>query len=129
MSCPLARSRRAHRRQSAVLRRGLVTWPQLLAVVRALDVAGEEPEGPLWLVVPFIKQLRALSIRLAGSAQPSPLKPLQLTLHAGEDFRHLFSGLRAVHEPYLWGLMQPGDRLGHALALGVDVERWFASNV
>ncbi len=45
---------------------------------------------------------------------------LRLSVHAGEDFVHLLTGLRAVDEPFAWGLMRRGDRLGHALALGRD---------
>lgn len=29
-----------------------------------------------------------------------------------------------MHEPVAWGLWRSGDRLGHALALGVDAEAW-----
>ena len=45
-------------------------------------------------------------------------------MHVGEDFRHLLSGLRAIHEPFWWELMRRGDRIGHALALGWDPHDW-----
>jgi len=52
------------------------------------------------------------------------MQPLRFTLHVGEDFRHIASGLRAIHEPFAWHLIERGDRLGHALALGINVTEW-----
>lgn len=49
---------------------------------------------------------------------------LGMTYHVGEDFRHLLSGLRAIHEVVEYFEPQPGDRLGHAIALGLDPEVW-----
>ncbi len=49
---------------------------------------------------------------------------LGMTYHVGEDFRHLLSGLRAVHEAIEYLHPQPGDRLGHAIALGLDPGDW-----
>ncbi len=36
-------------------------------------------------------------------------------------------GLRAIDEAVLFLNMRCGDRLGHALALGIDVEEWYES--
>jgi hypothetical protein len=49
---------------------------------------------------------------------------LGMTYHVGEDFRHLLSGLRAIHEVIEYLDPQPGDRLGHAIALGLDPSVW-----
>lgn len=49
---------------------------------------------------------------------------LGMTYHVGEDFRHLLSGLRAIHEVVEYLHPQPGDRLGHAIALGLDPRDW-----
>ena len=93
----------------------------MLQVIRALDIAGDEGEGPLWVMLPHLKRLKDRSVNLAARTDVAPLR---VTLHAGEDFRHLASGLRAIHEPFMWGLMERGDRLGHALALGLDAAQW-----
>lgn len=45
---------------------------------------------------------------------------LSVTYHAGEDFLDIADGLRAIDEAVRFIGMQRGDRLGHALALGVD---------
>ena len=49
---------------------------------------------------------------------------LGMTYHVGEEFRHLLSGLRAIHEVIEYLDPQPGDRLGHAIALGLDPLGW-----
>lgn len=55
------------------------------------------------------------------------LPQLRVTYHAGEDFLDLADGLRAIDEAVNFLNMDCGDRLGHALALGVDVEDWYQS--
>lgn len=51
---------------------------------------------------------------------------LMATYHVGEDFLDLTDGLRAIDEAISFLNLRCGDRLGHALALGVDVEEWYA---
>lgn len=46
------------------------------------------------------------------------------TYHAGEDFVHLLSGLRAVFEAVEFLEMIPGNRIGHATALGIEPVLW-----
>jgi hypothetical protein len=97
--------------------------PSLLDVIRGVDVASREQRGELWLMLDALRRVREVSQRAAAR---TGLPPLRLTVHVGEDFPHLLSGLRAVHEPFLWGLIERGDRLGHALALGTDPAAWSA---
>jgi hypothetical protein len=53
------------------------------------------------------------------------LPPLRVTYHVGEDFLDLVDGLRAIDEAIRFLDYQRGDRLGHALALGVDAKEWY----
>ena len=53
---------------------------------------------------------------------------LGMTYHVGEDFRHLLSGLRAIDEAITFFALRPGDRLGHATALGIEPELWAAQS-
>lgn len=112
-----------HLAKAQTLARTLAAWPQLLTVIRGLDVAGDERKGPLWLVLPALRRVLGASSKIAGDCLAGP--PLRMTLHAGEDYAHLLTGVRAVMEPFEWGLLGPGDRLGHALALGELPDRWF----
>ena len=117
---------RSHNRAAGLLERCIKTWPDHLQVIRGLDLASEELRGPLWLAVPALLKLREISRQSARQRQG--LQPLRLTLHVGEDFRHIASGLRAIHEPFAWRLIERGDRLGHALALGIDATKWCQQN-
>lgn len=45
---------------------------------------------------------------------------LHKTYHAGEDFMGLVDGLRAIYETIYFVNLQRNDRIGHALALGID---------
>lgn len=55
------------------------------------------------------------------------LPNLNVTYHVGEDNYDIIDGLRAIDEAISFLNMRCGDRLGHALALGVDVEEWYES--
>ncbi len=48
-----------------------------------------------------------------------------VTFHVGEDFYDIVDGLRAIHEAILFFGLESGDRLGHALALGVSPESFY----
>ena len=59
-----------------------------------------------------------------------PQKPegfrLGITYHVGEDFVDVVDGLRALDELLLFMNYSAGDRLGHALVLGVNVKDYYA---
>ena len=55
------------------------------------------------------------------------LPQLHTTYHVGEDFLDIADGLRAIEEAVCFLNMKSGDRLGHALALGIDVNEWYVS--
>lgn len=51
---------------------------------------------------------------------------LQITYHVGEDFMDIADGLRAIEEALIFLNLGNGDRLGHALALGLNVRHYYA---
>lgn len=51
---------------------------------------------------------------------------LMATYHVGEDFLDVLDGLRAIDEAVYFLNLRCGERIGHALALGVDVDEWYA---
>lgn len=55
------------------------------------------------------------------------LPQLRRTYHVGEDFLDVVDGLRAIDEAIRFLGLESGDRLGHALALGVDVKEWYTA--
>lgn len=57
-----------------------------------------------------------------GAMLSPPRSRLSASYHVGEDFYDIVDGLRAIDEAVSFLGLQRGDRLGHALALGVDPE-------
>lgn len=110
----------------AALERALERWPLLLLMIRGIDVASAELGVPLWPTIDLLKRARRASERAAyrlgrDGIQVSPFK---LTFHAGEEFPYPVHGLRRVHELIEFGILEPGDRVGHGLVLGTDLARW-----
>lgn len=52
---------------------------------------------------------------------------LGMTYHVGEDFYDIIDGLRAIDEVLLFLNFESGDRIGHALVLGTDVECYYGN--
>lgn len=52
-------------------------------------------------------------------------QPLGFTYHAGEDFLDLADGLRAIEETVLFLNLTRGDRIGHAIALGLNPQKYY----
>lgn len=50
---------------------------------------------------------------------------VKYTFHVGEDFYDLADGLRAISEAVRFLHIRRGDRLGHCLALGMDVGQYY----
>lgn len=119
-------------RQAHAVARALRLQPELLLILRGLDVASEELAVPNWALRPLFRIVERSSREAAaelGRTHPSwELCPLRTTLHVGEDFRRLVEGLRRVHEAVEFGLLGEGDRIGHGLALGWSPRTWVAQN-
>ena len=117
----------AQRALAITLARVLHRWPKTLHVVRGMDICADE------LAVPGVGVPAPGHVRPAGGdlgcavavGRPGgqPL-PLRTTVHAGEDFSHLLTGLRHVDEAIEVLDLREGDRIGHGLALGIDPARW-----
>ncbi len=102
--------------------------PELLLVLRGMDVASMELAIPTWALVPLFQQLREAGLdaskKLAHRLPSLRIAPLRATCHAGEEYGRLVEGIRRIHEPFEFGMLRTGDRLGHALALADDPRRW-----
>jgi hypothetical protein len=113
--------------EAMAIESALRAWPELLIHLRGLDVASTELAVPTWAILPAFVRARRASLRASerlarrGSAH---VPPLRATCHAGEDYLRLVEGLRRIHEPIEFGMLDAGDRVGHGFALGVDPERW-----
>jgi len=72
----------------------------------------------------FLKYLR-LDGRFDQLREKKDLPVLKATFHAGEDFYDLVDGLRAIDEAIKFLNLEEGDRLGHALALGINPREYY----
>lgn len=107
----------------------LQRWPRTQTVVRGLDICSDELAVPTWVLRPLLQHVRAAArngARHLRRIEDRPLSPLRTTVHAGEDFAHLLTGLRHIHEAIDMLQLREGDRIGHGMALGTDPALWAA---
>ncbi len=99
--------------------------PWSLAILRGVDVCGDELSVPTWAVVPFFRLVTAGAHDAAARVEALiGAKPVfGRTAHAGEDYRTPIEGVRRIWELIEHEIVQDGDRIGHCLAL-FDTERW-----
>lgn len=75
----------------------------------------------------FLRDFACTELSESYNYSKDILQPkLCATYHVGEDFLDILDGLRAIDEALLFLEMKPGERLGHALALGVDAHEYYA---
>ena len=76
-----------------------------------IDAASSEFDTPPEVFAPIYHYLRKRGFK-------------HFTYHAGEDFIHIVSGLRAIFEAILFLGLERGDRIGHCVASGSDANFW-----
>lgn len=91
---------------------------------RGLDVAGDENALRIEWFAPVLRWLRSGFKPLPDGERAN--KGFHLSIHAGEDYAHPASGMRHIDETVRFCEMREGDRLGHALALGIVPKEWAA---
>lgn len=81
----------------------------------------------MWVLAPLLRHVCDVSREVSHELQVRQgacVPPLALTVHAGESYIHLWSGMRSVGEALHHLPLLEHDRLGHALALGEDPMAW-----
>ena len=104
----------------------------LSSYVVSIDAVGKETHTPPEVYAPFFRYLRNAPKRLKNNIflNTHPFKHhknLLITVHAGEDFNHIVTGMRRVDESIYYFDMQRRDRLGHVLSLGIRPKDWLES--
>lgn len=85
--------------------------PRFSQYLTGIDAAANEMDTPPEVFAPTFRLLRNKGFN-------------HFTFHAGEDFRHILSGLRAMFEAVHFLQLKSGDRLGHGTAAGISPELW-----
>lgn len=95
-----------------------------------IDAASLENSTPVWVFAPIYENARDSSIERIGrkSRIGNYMQSLGFTFHAGEDFRHILSGLRRIDEAVEHLKFHAGDRIGHGIALGISPRKWKSQN-
>jgi len=104
----------------------------LSSYVVSIDAVGKETHTPPEVYAPFFRYLRNAPKRLKNNIFLDTHafehhKNLLITVHAGEDFNHIVTGMRRVDESMYYFNMQRRDRLGHVLSLGIRPKDWLES--
>lgn len=117
------------KKQSLALAQALTIYPYLRYRIRGIDACSNEigcrPET-------FATEYRFLRNFLMPTSRSEKLKDkkrpkaqLGATYHAGEDFLDIIDGLRAIDEAVRFLELKRGDRIGHAIALGIDPTHYY----
>lgn len=101
------------RREAHALLRLLQRYPKLKRWVRGVDAAANELHAPPEYFAPVFRLCHSQGVT-------------HKTVHAGEDFPHLLSGMRYMLEALELLNLQSGDRLGHGTAMGIDPQLWLS---
>lgn len=96
---------------------------RILGIDAASNEIGCRPEV-FAVVYRYLREHRYSYMTVDGMKQ---LPQLYATYHVGEDFLDLSDGLRAIEEAVVFLGLGSGDRFGHAIALGINVDEWYAS--
>ena len=115
------------RRQARAILELRENAPECSARILAIDAANSEIGCRPEVFGPVFRQLRNRVDVVDDGLFTRKLPQLRVTYHVGEDFLDLADGLRAIDETVNFLTMDCGDRLGHAIALGINVEEWYAS--
>lgn len=99
------------RKTTGVLLSVLARWPRLQTWVRGVDAAGNELHAPA--------DVFAQTYRICHQAGLT-----RRSFHAGEDFRHLLTGIASIREALEMLDMRGGDRIGHGTAMGIRPSLW-----
>ena len=119
---------RQQRQSAQALGNLLLRHPELIRVIRGIDICTDEMGVPTWVFCPIFKYITKCfdaACRTVHHLDEQGLR-LRKTVHAGEDFVHLATGLRKVHESIVFLKLEENDRIGHGMALGVNPDIWAA---
>lgn len=106
--------------------------PLLNEYIVGIDAASEEFASEPWVLAPVYCAIRNRKITkpvLKGKdGEYKRIQNIGFTYHVGEEYRHLLSGFRYVDEVLERFGYKAGDRIGHAIALGVNIDYWIERN-
>lgn len=116
------RLRKKIKEQGKSTLKALNDYPYLRERIVGIDAANTELYCRPEVFAPVYRYMNRFSYY---NKRKSNGHSLNFTYHVGEDFWDITDGLRAIDEAILFLNMGANDRLGHALALGTDVNQYY----
>lgn len=113
-----------------IIKKIRLQFPKLSFYIVGIDAASKEHSTEPWVFAPVYQKMRDSSISEIKFTKNNIdyLKTIGFTYHVGEDYRHVISGLRHIHEVVEYFGYHVGDRIGHGISLGIEVEDWIRNN-
>ncbi len=106
--------------------------PYLNRYVVGIDAASNENDSEPWVIYPAYHTIRNTKytkpVLKMNDHGYQKIDNIGFTYHVGEDFRHPLSGFRHLDEVIEHFGYKAGDRLGHAIVLGMDIADWVRDN-
>lgn len=125
LTCRNNRVRKRSRQQALCIAECLSNSEYYCRRIRGIDAANHEFGTPPEAFAPvfrFLHNFRVSDFARETLLKKEPVHRLSTTYHAGEDFLDIAGALRTIDEAVTFLEMQRGDRIGHALGLGVAPE-------
>lgn len=123
-----------YKRQVEALNYVRERFPKVSEYILGIDAASIENNTEPWVFAPVYEEARnSTNNKLiyninTNKSVTNRIKSLGFTFHVGEDFRHLMTGIRRIDEVIEHFKFHSGDRIGHGMALGLDVDTWINNN-
>lgn len=103
--------------------------PYLDMYIVGVDAASKENDAEPFIFKRAYELLRnPKNVRKMSNGMIGFKKDIGFTYHVGEEFRDIISGLRHVDEVVEYLRFRNGDRIGHGIVLGIDIDKWASTN-
>lgn len=117
--------RREIKRKAMALLEMRASYPVEAKRILGIDAASQEIGCRPEVFAPVFRTLHSDTKYTYTVEGFEKLPQLRVTYHVGEDFLDVIDGLRAIDEAIHFLNLDCGDRIGHALALGISVQDWY----
>ncbi|MFN0255631.1 hypothetical protein [Pedobacter ureilyticus] len=127
INCRHYNLRKEIKSQSIAISQLRESYSSLSKYIKGIDAASSEFDAPPEVFAQGFRYLKnhKLKGRLNHLKDSIEEPKIYATYHAGEDFYDIVDGLRAIDECIKFGNFRQGDRIGHALALGINVKDYY----
>ncbi|URZ15079.1 hypothetical protein [Clostridium felsineum] len=116
-------------RQAEVISKIRKDIPWISNYIVGIDAASKENDTEPYVFVKAYKILRQhKNMKTSVKCEKHFISDIGFTYHVGEEFRSIVSGIRHIDEVIEKLGFKSGDRLGHAIVIGLDIDKWAEIN-